>query len=97
MRILLSVSILGQNYRLQELKLAKSQQGSQADLQGQNIIQRTILSYNEYRITGTCNMIFFIFEPMQRWQHPVAVYTDSCTFAKIQREMHFSINAKRIV
>ena len=48
MRILLSVSILGQNYRRQELKLAKSQLGSQADLQGQNIIQRTILSNNEY-------------------------------------------------
>ena len=55
MRILLSVFILGQNYRLQELKLAKSQLGSQADLQCQNIIQSTILSYkyNEYRITGT--------------------------------------------
>ena len=65
MRILLSVFILGQNYRLQELKLAKSQLGSQADLQCQNIIQSTILSYNEYRITGTRNMIFLIFEPMQ--------------------------------
>ena len=58
MRILLSVSILGQNYRLQELKSAKSQLGSQTDLQGQNMIQSTILSYNEYRITGTRNMVF---------------------------------------